>query len=285
MFRWFSQKITPPPSDPENPGLGCTINVTFSNNDRSWTEDADLLSSLAGALSAAGHPIIRRKSWIEVNRDFTIMPQVIAVHPLADGGVRTSTTLQVAHRTLVPGGVFEYQYSTGDDIKSALRKAFEAWVASDFPVFLDALLAQPDKCTTMQMISGAQSDADGDRRLIFGPPTHAVSYSALTKEASHDFCPCCLFTNTHDAFKEILTGTQFHGVRLYAVRNTDGSLEADCRVDGREWVAGKEALIQYAETWPDRGFEYRKQYVGIQSWPGQSSPSQSEADPRLHQPP
>lgn len=275
MFSWFKQKqsITPPPPDPENPGRGPTIKVAFANGDRSWTEDADLLSSLAEALSAAGHPIVRRKSWIEVKRDFTIVPQVIAVHPLEDGGVRTSSTLQVAHTTLVPGGVFEYQYSTGDDIKSAFRKGFEAWVASDLPVFLDALLEKPDQCMTMQKSSGAPSSPDGDRRVIFGPPEHVVSYSNLPGKESHDFCPCCLFTNTHEAFKEILAGTSFHGIRLFAVRNADGSLEADCRVDGREWQAGKEALLQYAGTWPDRGFEYRKQYVGIQNWPGQSAPS------------
>ncbi|WP_051945667.1 DUF6348 family protein [Verrucomicrobium sp. BvORR106] len=275
MFRWFKQKqsITPPQPDPENPGRGHTIKVGFANGDRSWTEEADLLSSLAEALSAAGHSIVRRKSWIEVNRDFTIMPQVIAVHPLEDGGVRTSSTLQVAHRTLVPAGVFEYQYATGDDIKSALQKAFETWAASDLPVFLDALIEKPDQCMTMQMTSDTPAGSDGDRRVIFGPPAHAVSYSSLTNEESHDFCPCCLFTNTHEAFKEILAGTSFHGIRLFAVRNADGSLEADCRVDGREWQAGEEALLQYAETWPDRGFEYRKQYVGIQNWPGQSAPS------------
>lgn len=273
MFRWLRPKITPPPPDPLNPGRGRTIRVAFANNDRSWTESADLLSSLAEVLTTAGHSIVRRKSWVEVNRDFTIMPQVIAVQPLEDGGVRTSSTIQVAHKSLVPAGVFEYQYTTGDDIKSAFRKGFESWAASDFPVFLDALLEKPDQCTLLHMSPGDQPTFKGDRRVIFGPPSHAVSYSSLPGKEAHDFCPCCLFNNTREVFNKLLTDGQFHGIRFFALRNADGSLEADCRVDGREWDSGKEALIQYAGTWPDRGFEFRKQYVGIQSWPGQSAPS------------
>jgi hypothetical protein len=269
MFHWFKQKITPPPPDPENPGRGCAVSVEFANADLSWTESVDLVRTLAEACAAGGYDVVRRKGWLEVNRSFTLVPQLVEMQLLDDGGVRTCSTIQVAHRSLLPAGIFEYQHSTGDDVKSAFLKGFEAWVASDLPVFLDALSEKPGTCTMIEMGPSAQSSFDGDRRLILGPPTHVASCSSLVEEP-HSFCPCCLFTNTHEAFKELLPGPQFHGVRLFAIRNADGSLEADCRVNGREWEAGKKALVQYAESWPDRGFEYRKQYVAIQSWPRQN---------------
>jgi hypothetical protein len=44
-------------------------------------------------------------------------------------------------------------------------------------------------------------------------------------------------------------------------------VQADCRVNGEDWSAGAEALRAYVTRWPDRGFEFRKQYVVIQSPP------------------
>jgi len=52
-------------------------------------------------------------------------------------------------------------------------------------------------------------------------------------------------------------------------RDTEGHIEADCRVNGVDRPEGAAALMRYAKTWPDRGFEYRKQYVGIQTWTGE----------------
>ena len=49
------------------------------------------------------------------------------------------------------------------------------------------------------------------------------------------------------------------------MRNAEGSAEADCRVNGVDWPAGKAALLKYVATWPERGFEYRKQFVAIRT--------------------
>jgi hypothetical protein len=40
-------------------------------------------------------------------------------------------------------------------------------------------------------------------------------------------------------------------------------MQADCRVNGEDWLAGADALRAYVATWPDRGLETRKQYVLI----------------------
>lgn len=67
------------------------------------------------------------------------------------------------------------------------------------------------------------------------------------------------------AFKELIEGDGFYGLRLFAARNAEGTPEADCRVNGEDWEIGAQALREYAGTWPSAGYEFRKQYVVLQS--------------------
>ena len=60
-------------------------------------------------------------------------------------------------------------------------------------------------------------------------------------------------------FTDHLHGDRFYGIRLFAARNSEGGAEADCRINGVDWAPGAAALLEYVATWPDRGFEYRKQ--------------------------
>ena len=57
----------------------------------------------------------------------------------------------------------------------------------------------------------------------------------------------------------------FYAIRLFAAREADGTVQADCRINGEDFEVGRKALRQYVLTWPPRGFEYRKQYVIMQS--------------------
>ena len=86
-------------------------------------------------------------------------------------------------------------------------------------------------------------------------------------QAEHPFCPCCLLTNTFETFEPLIESDRFFAIRLLAMRNGDGSARADCRVNGEDWEAGQQALCDYAGTWPDAGFEVRKQYVVVQTAP------------------
>jgi hypothetical protein len=66
----------------------------------------------------------------------------------------------------------------------------------------------------------------------------------------------------------MISASAFYAVRLFAMRDTDGTASADCRINGEDWLAGKTALIDYVKTWPERGVEFRKQYVILQNQPG-----------------
>ena len=56
-----------------------------------------------------------------------------------------------------------------------------------------------------------------------------------------------------------------NGIRLFATRNAEGVTQADCRINGIDWPPGVAALLKYVATWPDRGLEYRKQFVAIRT--------------------
>jgi hypothetical protein len=161
--------------------------------------------------------------------------------------------------------VFEYQHATGANVRAAFASGFKGWAETDLPVFLDAQRAQPETTTFMSLEPGREGSSllTRNRRVIFGPPLRVGS--AKTTAEEHPFCPCCLFTNCHAAFRELMLDSKFCAIRLFAMRNADGSAEADCRVNGEDWPAGIDALAEYAKTWPFSGTEYRKQYVCIQS--------------------
>ena len=55
-----------------------------------------------------------------------------------DGRARSRSS----HAALVPGGVFEFQHSSGTDMRDSFAKGFKSWAELDLPVFLDALRAE-----------------------------------------------------------------------------------------------------------------------------------------------
>jgi hypothetical protein len=65
--------------------------------------------------------------------------------------------------------------------------------------------------------------------------------------------------------EEKISDGGFYGIRLFAMRGSEGESEADCRVNGLDWEEGKQALVKYVNTWPDLGVEFRKQYIVLQN--------------------
>ena len=44
--------------------------------------------------------------------------------------------------------------------------------------------------------------------------------------------------------------THLRDLELYACKFIDGSLDATCRLNNRDWVPGQKALLQLASAWP-----------------------------------
>jgi len=78
-------------------------------------------------------------------------------------------------------------------------------------------------------------------------------------------------THRHHYDRTKLLDNNFYGIRLFAMRDEQGAHVADCRVNGVDWDPGKQAVAKYVSSWPDLGFEFRKQYVVLHTWPNRSN--------------
>jgi hypothetical protein len=270
MFSWFRKPKPPPPSQsPESDLPIGGLRVNFSSGDRKWTEYANIFDLLAAAISSHGHRCNRLDNRIELpDSGFVLSPDVDSIQLQDSGSVSTTTIVRAEHPRLVPAGVFEFQHSAGANLEESLRGGFDLWVQVDMPVLLDTLRDKPSACTVLQMDFLPKDGVPGrHRRALLGPVAHFAQQPAPVAE-DHPFCACCLLTNTLDAFRNLVESDDFFALRFFAARDADGSPQADCRVNGEDYDAGKAALIKYIEKWPDRGFEFRKQYVVLQATPG-----------------
>lgn len=263
---------------PSNPGISAAGKVAFSNGQKTWTEHYNVVTLMASVLRDLGYQIESEESWIvHPDSGFVLLPRLVQLKPLEERGVLTTTTLQTNHPALVPGGVFEYQHATGDNVEDSIRKGFDQWAQMSLVALLDALQPTPAICAALQKTF---PEKDGTlayaRRAVLGPVTHLVENAEVYAEKitsggggdvqgeegeSHKFCPCCLLTRSFEAFKELFEDNAFYGLLLFAMRDQNGVPQADCRVNGSDWEKGAEALRKYVTTWPEAGYKFRKQYV------------------------
>lgn len=265
----------PPPLCSGNPGQSVGGQVGFRSGDRSWTETFHVVRLAATALRGRGHVVVDHGRWLELPASrYVLQPRIAEIRPLDAGGVHTMTTIDIRQPELVPDGLFEYQHSTGDNINESVRKGFESWADVDFPVLLDARLARPETCTlwVMELPAGDGRPARTRRAILGGvsfyperaprtPPADSPADSAASCSGDDDFCPCCFLTRNAEAFRPLIEADGPAGIRFYAVRRADGTIGADCRINGEDFEQGIAALRSYAATWPGSGFAFRKQYV------------------------
>ncbi len=204
---------------------------------------------------------------IKLENGFNLRPVCGGITPIDQGGCRTMTNIYFEHPDLAPEPAFEYQHSVGDSAESSIAKGFEQWVQLDLATLSAALEDKLTQFTALEMAFPAtETEAALTRRAVLGAVAHlATNPDPNAGQDEHSFCPCCLFTRSMPAFERLVREDRFLGIRFFAMRNAEGLPEADCRVNGEEFEAGKEALRKYIDTWPNRGFEFRKQYVVVHS--------------------
>src|SRR5579872_2745713 len=254
-----------------NPGQGIEAKFAVSGRKASDVENINVLELLECVFRDRKIQAHRHETCLELPESkLIIMPQIGGIQLMERGGVQTVTTIQIHHPTLVPKGVFEYQHSWGDTARDAITKGFDQWLKVDFVTFQDALLPKPSTCMSMEMSFPEKDGNPGyQRRAVLGPVAHFQSQpqvpSAGETAEEHPFCACCFFTNTIEAFKELIQGKEFCAIRFFAARGDDGLPQSDCRVNGDDWPDGAEALREYVKSWKGTGYEFRKQYALIQT--------------------
>lgn len=268
-----------------NPGGSPAGHLRFEDeNGETYLEPFDLVETLADILAGLGHRAHAYDSgWIEIGDDgLFAFPQLVEFTELDGGHIRTASTIQCNHARLFPQGLFEYQHATGESFDDAVKNGLSQWARTDLLALLDAARAEPAHCMSMRMeFGGDDGTPRRERRIVFGPVAHfGRAHADEADEAAaredgdddgHGFCPCCLFTNSLDAFRPLLEDRGVFALRLFASRDhQDGECQADCRVNGEDWPQGLDGLCAYAASWPtapEQTLEFRKQYVIVQDAP------------------
>jgi hypothetical protein len=229
--------------------------------------ERDCVELAARVMEQRGYHVVDHGTWLE-HRDsgIAVRPRLVEFFSLPQSGVRSVSTVTSSHPRLAPDGVFEYQHALGATLSDALCDGFDQWLRLDFIVFLDALREKAENCSALEFKWPRGDGPEFIRRAVLGPVSHTIEHpERASADIKHPFCPCCLLTNTYRAFGSFIKSDGFFGLRLLAIRNDDGSAQADCRVNGEDWETGRRALCDYVHTWPQAGFEVRKQYVVLQT--------------------
>jgi len=248
----FKRKSSFKPVKPHGyEGMGIEGRIAFSNAEHTWEESFNLVDILKKTLLEHDYTSTVERDWIIVNKNLHIHPEIVTFQPIEPNGVRSVTSIAISNEKYAPNGLFEYQHSAGDDTNQAIAKGFKGWIELDLPVLLDAINNSLVSCTAMDMEYPAPEHRI--RRALLGPVSHIASRNIDGVE-EHPFCPCCLLTNSFEAFREHFKQNEFFGIRLLVLRNENGEINADCRVNGIDWELGKEHLIKYGQTWPGPWF-------------------------------
>ena len=117
-----------------------------------------------------------------------------------------------------------------------------------------------------------------------GPLAFDVIKGPVVERGEHDGGPDA--SPSTDSFLALLTeplrgarlGRRKHWLECFAIRVADGSIEATCRLDNKDWAAGQKRLAADARAWPGRtsSFHSRRQFLLLVP----QGPEPDEPEPR-----
>lgn len=261
MYNPFRKKKYVPQKAVAAESYGVSGEIAFVRGERSWDEKYNLVKILAQLFREKNIDCGVKDDWILVDGVILLRPEMQYFQPLEPSGVRTTSIIFICHETLAPEGFFEYQHSTGEDTQSSFRNGFSSWIEIDLPAIRDALGETISECMTMKM---SFDDERTTRTAVLSPVSH-LAMKELVNSEEHPFCPCCLLTKSFEQFRSYFESSETVAIRLLAVRDEKGNVSADCRINGVDYPDGEKSLMEYAKSWPERGYETRKQYVVIRS--------------------
>lgn len=243
MLSWLRSKFgrTVPPGQP--PG-----------------EDVDVARTLDEVLRQNGRETRLDGAFVnDVETGLAFLPLLDHLQPIPSGGSQTRTTIEIRN-AVFPDPIFEYQHSTGPDVAAAIRAGFESWMELDFVTLREAVrpAADPDPCSRLTM-----TNQNGSERSIILGPLQYYEVSGVNEPHPRACCQFCLFTAGLDVWQPLVEATGWKAIRLFAARKGDGSVDADCRVNGGDFEPGRQALLAHAASWAGPGLAVRKQYIII----------------------
>lgn len=254
-----------------NPAHDGTITLTWQTEAGETGEDVvDLPKLLQQTLAKQdwATEIIDGKWVYQPDTGYYLLP-LLWDFELKDGLFQSASTIQIHHPELFPNGIFEYQYSFGgrETLDEALLSGFDTWLKTDWETLLDAALPHEAQHLHLNM---QFNDRQLNRMVLLGAVGFypAPEQETCTTDDEHgEFCECCLFTQSLEAFSPLIESSECYAIRVFVSRNDAGEIAADCRVNGEDWPEALASLKNYAATWSGEGTAFRKQYIIIRNRP------------------
>ena len=224
-----------------------------------------LLKIFQISLLEQGYELSVENNIIKLSSGINLTIELLETVEFRADSFRTSVKVIAKHNVYFPSGITEFQHSTGQSEEQALKECFLNWAKVDLMAIEDSIKEKPIHCMYIDMVFPSIDNLTSKcRRIILSSVVHYVT-NPIEENEDHTFCPCCLFTNNTEAFMAILKSDSYVGIRLFACRDANGIVTADCRVNGEALQLGVESLLEYVTTWSDRGLEFRKQYLIIRT--------------------
>jgi hypothetical protein len=282
-------QTTVPVANPDNPGKSTIYDFKRYKKSKRRSKASgqiiDLIDLLSDVLLTYGQKATREGNWLRLDNGFWFLPQWVS-SKVIDGSIFTTTTVEINHQTFIPNGFLDYQHvDVTNSIAASFLTGLNQWVQICAVPLFDSLLTKPKNSN--YVVIEFPNDADGAmtgsdysseknrlRRIIFGPVVHSElsSDADFQKDVNPsnehgEFCPCCLLKRLDDVFMPILNSDDYTIIQLSAFRDLDGIIKTTCYVNGKDFKAGRDALMEDTKTWPHRGGESRKNFIIVQNVP------------------
>jgi hypothetical protein len=139
-------------------------------------------------------------------------------------------------------GITITQVGRGDDMPSALADAVAQWTLGVLPVLVH--WRGKHSC-----LSGSrQLDTQGGAFDVLAGPVIARGYSRGESQPPAD--AASLWELLLDVLQKHRLAQRLHWLELFTSKFDDGTVEATCRLNNRDWPAGRTVLADVATAWP-----------------------------------
>ena len=154
-------------------------------------------------LNALGHKASVKRDWVELEGGFSLVPQVVSVKPMDDSGVKTVThDPDVARRAGAARSCSNFSTPRAPTFATPSRKASRAGRSSICRCFSMRCVQSRRRAWSWRWPGRKQIAAP---RIAAWCSAHRCRWRrrADPAAAEHDFCPCCLFTSSVQAFEDL----------------------------------------------------------------------------------
>jgi hypothetical protein len=153
------------------------------------------------------------------------------------------------HPTYFPNGIEENVVGIGNQLSDKTASVLDNYIGTTFSAIIDCF----------SDVHNPALDFTDHTGVLWHPKSGDTGYQGKWEHRGAD-----PFELVKETLKNKLPDQKINWLKLYTARQADGSMTAECLLNNEVWDEGRELLMQYARTWPQKGeFLGQKQFIMI----------------------